>query len=139
MSYLGAALQSFVRLKNLDLSCNALVSLEGLHSLKALEQLNLYYNKLPDLTELLRLRHNPRLVEVDVRLNPVATRDPQYRLYLIHLLPALKRLDDMTVMPSERAAAGHVFTTVHFILIAVLHLLCGAFKCVNLCVFLELL
>lgn len=42
ISYIGASLQSFTRLKNLDLSCNSLVSLEGLHSLRALEKLNLW-------------------------------------------------------------------------------------------------
>lgn len=112
VSYLGAALQNFSRLKNLDLSSNALVSLEGLHSLDGLEKLNLYFNRLPDLTELFRLRHNRHLVEVDLRLNPVATQDPQYRLFLVHLLPMLQRLDDMAVMSSERAAAAGIFTTV---------------------------
>lgn len=112
VSYLGASLQNFCRLKNLDLSCNTLASLEGLHTLQCLEKLNLYYNRLPDLTELFRLRHNQKLIEVDLRLNPVASHDPQYRLFLVRLLPALERLDDMAVMPSERAASASVFTTV---------------------------
>ena len=71
-----------------------------------------YYNRLPDLTELFRLRHNQRLREVDLRLNPVTTRDPKYRLFLIQLLPELRKLDELPVMQSERAAAAGVFTTV---------------------------
>ena len=51
------------------------------------------------MTELFRLRHNQSLVELDLRLNPVGTSDPGYRLFLIHLLPNLQ------VWPAEER--GH--------------------------------
>ena len=53
------------------------------------------------MTELFRLRHNQRLVELDLRLNPVGTSDPGYRLFLIHLLPNLQ------VWPAEEQEREH--------------------------------
>ena len=51
-----------------------------------------YYNNISSLEELHRLRHNTRLQELDLRLNPVARNEPDYRLFLIHMLPNLRRL-----------------------------------------------
>lgn len=48
ISQLGASLFKMTRLKELDLSCNALDSLEGLSHLGLLEKLNLYFNRIPD-------------------------------------------------------------------------------------------
>ena len=129
ITHLGGSLQNFVRLKNVDLSCNNLVCLEGLEHLAMLERLNLYMNRVPDLTELFRLRHNAALVELDVRLNPVSGRSPEYRcagcragrrvvftparrsLCLAHLLPALEVLDTLAVSPRERKAGAGYFTS----------------------------
>jgi Leucine-rich repeat (LRR) protein len=61
ISRLGRSLRGFTRLKNLDLSRNAISNLEGLEQLPMLETLNLYYNNIPDLKELFRLRHNVKL------------------------------------------------------------------------------
>jgi len=41
---LGNSLHKFTRLKELDLSRNALISLEGIEHLKYIEKLNLYEN-----------------------------------------------------------------------------------------------
>ena len=51
-----------------------------------------YYNNVGSMEELLHLRHNSHLEELDLRLNPVAKNAPDYRLILIHLLPNLRRL-----------------------------------------------
>jgi len=42
--------------------------------------------------ELHRLHVNSKLHELDLRLNPVACSEPDYRLTLIHMLPNLRRL-----------------------------------------------
>ncbi len=79
ITHLGRSLFSFSNLTSLDLSRNALETLEvslagmerqymsiiydlqGLDHLKYLETLNLYYNNIPDLREVFRLRHNTKL------------------------------------------------------------------------------
>ncbi|XP_062501260.1 centrosomal protein of 72 kDa-like [Corticium candelabrum] len=111
ISGLGRSLRGFTRLKNLDLSRNAIVCLEGLEHLTVLEVLNLYYNNIPDLKELFRLRHNAKLKELDLRLNPVTQNQLDYRLFCVHLLPSLRRLDDRSVRDGERRAALMHFTT----------------------------
>ncbi|GFR64155.1 centrosomal protein of 72 kDa [Elysia marginata] len=64
-----------------------------------------YYNNISSLEELTRLKHNPNLQEIDLRLNPVTRNEPDYRLYLIHMLPNLRKLDDRGVRDRERQAA----------------------------------
>ena len=51
-----------------------------------------YYNNIDSLEELKRLRHNPNLNELDLRLNPITRSEPDSRLYLIHMLPNLQKL-----------------------------------------------
>ncbi|XP_006008534.1 centrosomal protein of 72 kDa [Latimeria chalumnae] len=111
ITHLGSSLKSFIRLKSLDLSRNALVSLEGIQHLKLLEKLNLYYNNVPSLIELFHLRNLNALKELDLRLNPVAKNEPDYRLFVVHMLPNLRRLDDRPVRDSERKAALMQFST----------------------------
>ncbi|XP_036394634.1 centrosomal protein of 72 kDa, partial [Megalops cyprinoides] len=103
--HLGNSLKNFVRLKILDLSHNALVSVEGLQHLKMLEQLNLYYNRIPSLREVLVLRKLKALKELDLRLNPVVKNSPEYRLHLVYALSNLRKLDDCPVRDSERKAS----------------------------------
>ncbi|XP_012945758.1 centrosomal protein of 72 kDa [Aplysia californica] len=102
---IGTSLRKFSRLKSLDFSRNALESLQGLDHLQVLEKLNLYYNNVSTLEELTRLKHNQNLKELDLRLNPVTRNEPDYRLYLIHMLPNLQKLDDRGVRDRERQAA----------------------------------
>ena len=105
ISHLGNSLQKFTRLKELDLSRNSLVSLEGLENCKYLEKLNLYYNNIYSLKEIERLKYNPVLSELDLRLNPITKEENDYRLYLIQLLPSLKLCDDRAIRDSERQMA----------------------------------
>ncbi|XP_035147739.1 centrosomal protein of 72 kDa isoform X2 [Callithrix jacchus] len=96
---------SLTGLKSLDLSRNSLVSLEGIQYLTALESLNLYYNCISSLAEVFRLHSLTELVDVDLRLNPVVKAEADYRLFVVHLLPRLRQLDDRPVRASERKAS----------------------------------
>ncbi|XP_056299793.1 centrosomal protein of 72 kDa isoform X2 [Pseudoliparis swirei] len=102
---LGNALSNFVRLKSLDLSCNVLVSIEGVKHLKVLERLILYYNDIPSLEEVTVLFELPALSEIDLRLNPLTKRYPKYRPCLVHAMPNLRKLDGCSVRDTERKAA----------------------------------
>ncbi|XP_072139544.1 centrosomal protein of 72 kDa isoform X2 [Mobula birostris] len=111
ITHLGKSLRNFTRLKTLDLSRNSLISLEGIQHLVHLEKLNLYYNNIADLKEIFLLRNLTNLKELDLRLNPVSKNESDYRLFVVHLLPNLRRLDDRPVRDSERKAALMHFST----------------------------
>ncbi|EPQ02530.1 Centrosomal protein of 72 kDa [Myotis brandtii] len=96
---------SLTGLKSLDLSRNSLVSLEGIQYLVALESLNLYYNCISSLAEVFRLHCLTELTDVDFRLNPVVKNESDYRLFVVHMLPKLRQLDDRPVRESERKAS----------------------------------
>lgn len=105
ITHLGHSLMSLRGLKCLDLSRNSLVSLEGIQYLTALESLNLYYNCISSLAEVFRLHALTELMDVDFRLNPVVKVEPDYRLFVVRLLPKLRQLDDRPVRESERKAS----------------------------------
>nr|XP_023680073.1 centrosomal protein of 72 kDa isoform X2 [Paramormyrops kingsleyae] len=109
--HLGNSLKNFVRLKSLDLSHNALVSVEGIQHLQMLEVLNLYYNNISSLKDVLFLCKLKALRELDLRLNPIVRNTPDYRLYLVHALPNLRKLDDCPVRDSERKVSIQHFPT----------------------------
>ncbi|KAI3360467.1 hypothetical protein L3Q82_002363 [Scortum barcoo] len=109
--HLGNALSNFVRLKSLDLSCNALISVEGVQHLKLLERLILYYNCIPGVEELKVLYELPALKELDVRLNPLTKRYPHYRPCLVHAMPSLRKLDGCSVRDTERKSAVMQFSS----------------------------
>ncbi|XP_077159658.1 centrosomal protein of 72 kDa [Paroedura picta] len=110
ITHLGSSLKNFIRLKSLDLSRNALVSLEGLQHLTGLERLSLYFNRVSSLSEVFRLQTLTALQEVDLRLNPVIKNESDYRLFVVHMLPNLRRLDDCPVRDHERKASLLHFT-----------------------------
>ncbi|XP_036164132.1 centrosomal protein of 72 kDa [Myotis myotis] len=105
ITHLGNSLMSLTGLKSLDLSRNSLVSLEGIQYLVALESLNLYYNCISSLAEVFRLHCLTELIDVDFRLNPVVKNESDYRLFVVHMLPKLRQLDDRPVRESERKAS----------------------------------
>lgn len=91
----------------------ACVMAQGLDHLVFLERLILYGNAITDMTvstptapdrqELYKLRANRALQDVDLRLNAVCTQGGvHYRLLVVHLLPVLRRLDDIDVRDAER-------------------------------------
>ncbi|XP_070586173.1 centrosomal protein of 72 kDa isoform X3 [Erythrolamprus reginae] len=110
ITHLGNSLKKFVYLKSLDLSRNALTTLEGLKHLTYLEKLNLYFNHISSLSEVLRLHNLTALQVVDFRLNPVVKNESDYRLFVVHMLPNLKQLDDCPVTESDRKASLLRFT-----------------------------
>uniref|UniRef100_G1LNY4 Centrosomal protein of 72 kDa n=1 Tax=Ailuropoda melanoleuca TaxID=9646 RepID=G1LNY4_AILME len=105
ITHLGTSLMNLTGLKSLDLSRNSLVSLEGIQYLPALQRLNLYYNSISSVAEVLRLRSLTELTDVDFRLNPVVKNESDYRLFVVHMLPKLRQLDDRPVRDSERKAS----------------------------------
>uniref|UniRef100_A0A8D0G841 Centrosomal protein of 72 kDa n=1 Tax=Sphenodon punctatus TaxID=8508 RepID=A0A8D0G841_SPHPU len=113
ITHLGNSLNNFTCLKSLDLSRNALVSLEGIQHLSCLEKLNLYYNQISSLSEVFRLHSLITLKDVDFRLNPVVKNESDYRLFVVHMLPNLRRLDDRPVRDGERKASLLHFTVDH--------------------------
>ncbi|KAI1886212.1 hypothetical protein AGOR_G00211670 [Albula goreensis] len=108
--HLGNSLKNFVRLKVLDLSHNVLTSVEGLQHLKMLEHLNLYFNRISSLKEVLVLRKLKALRELDLRLNPVVKNCVDYRLQLVYTLSNLRMLDDCPIRDGERKACLQHFS-----------------------------
>ncbi|KAF3839829.1 hypothetical protein F7725_018546 [Dissostichus mawsoni] len=109
--HLGNALNNFVRLKSLDLSCNAIVCIEGVQHLKVLERLILYYNRIPSLEEVNVVYELPALRELDLRLNPLTKSYPQYRPFLMHAMPNLRKLDSCPIRDTERKVAIMQFSS----------------------------
>ena len=56
-----------------------------------------YYNNISGLHEVFRLRHNAALKELDLRLNPVTKEEPDYRLFVVHMLVHLRTLGELRV------------------------------------------
>ncbi|XP_068941990.1 leucine-rich repeat-containing protein 36 [Petaurus breviceps papuanus] len=102
---IGETFKKFKNLRSLDLSRNLISSLQGIEYLSSLQDLNLYYNNIPSLAEVSRLQALPCLKELDLRLNPVVRKDTDYRLFAVHMLQNLEKLDDRVVRDSERKAA----------------------------------
>jgi hypothetical protein len=59
--------------------------------------------------ELERLCRNKKLLELDLRLNPISKEEIDYRLYLIFTLPSLRLLDDREIRDNERQMAVSYF------------------------------
>jgi len=57
-----------------------------------LENVNLYYNNLSTLEDVAPLRFNSTITNLDLRLNPVARTEADYRLFVVNILPNLKIL-----------------------------------------------
>ena len=60
--------------------------------LQSLEKINVYYNNVSAMSELLKLARNPQLQQIDIRLNPISVMSTEYRLLLVHALPQLRNL-----------------------------------------------
>ncbi|XP_013361367.1 PREDICTED: centrosomal protein of 72 kDa isoform X5 [Chinchilla lanigera] len=108
ITHLGSSLMHLTGLKSLDLSRNSLVSLEGIQYLVSLESLNLYYNCISSLAEVFRLHVLTELQDVDLRLNPVVKNEPDYRLFVLHMLPRLRQLESRHLLspPSVQHQCG---------------------------------
>ncbi|KAF8068426.1 LRRC9 [Scenedesmus sp. PABB004] len=102
----GEALAPLARLRELRLEDNALRSLGGLGgALRGLTALHLGGNRLADAADLDRLGALPRLADVSLAGNPLASR-PGCRALLIGRCAALATADRQPVTDDERSAAA---------------------------------
>ena len=104
LSSLGNNLHILSSLTHLDVSRNNITSLSGLDGLLTLESLNLYYNKIDDMRQILLLQLHSSLRALDMRLNPVC-RQEGYRSFVIYTLPWITKLDEREVREEERQMA----------------------------------
>lgn len=94
-----------MNLTELNLSRNSIASLDGLAALPRLTTLNLYFNKISSLAEVLHLRGSVVLSSVDLRLNAV-TKEEGYRRFVLSHLPSLTSLDERRVTSFELESAA---------------------------------
>jgi hypothetical protein len=98
---------------SIAVSRNSLASLEGVEFMEKLSTLNISYNKIIDMSELLRMRGLHQVVELDLRMNPVCKQE-SYRLFVIKYLPRLKRLDGKDISTAERARSERLFSNLDY-------------------------
>ena len=70
------------------------ILIQGLENCTLLENVNLYYNNLSTLEDLSPLKDNSHITTLDLRLNPVARTETDYRLFVVNILPNLKILGE---------------------------------------------
>lgn len=87
-----------------------LFRLQGVQHLKVLERLILYYNCIPSVEEVKVLYELPALRELDLRLNPLTKSYPQYRPYLVHAMPSLRKLGKTRPCRPDCADSRSVFS-----------------------------
>ncbi len=88
----------------ISLSLNKITSLSFFRGLNKLEELFLRKNKIDSLKEIHHLKHCTSLKVLWLWDNPLSNH-PNYRLYIIKVLPKLKKLDNAAVSEEERMAA----------------------------------
>jgi hypothetical protein len=99
------------RLPNVEtiaLSVNELETLEPFPHCPKLRELFLRKNKIANLSELEYLKSLPELRVLWLTDNPL-TEEPDYREITIAVLPGLTKLDEVDILPEERAAAKAKF------------------------------
>lgn len=104
-------LHKLKELQYLNLALNNISQIEGLQSCESLQKLDLTLNFI-DLAHLeysiRSLQHNRCLRELHLTGNP-CTDWPHYRLFVIHLLPQLTKLDSLDIKKSEVIKAKQSF------------------------------
>eukprot|EP00041_Stephanoeca_diplocostata_P006275 m.79537 g.79537 ORF g.79537 m.79537 type:complete len:254 (+) comp16274_c0_seq2:147-908(+) len=100
-----------LRLKTLLLTNNKITRIaEDLaESVPALEEIHMKNNSLTELGDLEPLKSVKKLVRLSLIGNPVS-HHPNYRLYVIHLLPALRQLDFQKIKDVERQQSKDLFS-----------------------------
>ncbi|KAJ3165929.1 hypothetical protein HDU88_003804 [Geranomyces variabilis] len=99
-----SVLRTMTNLEVLSLAINSIKSLSAFRDLTALKELYLRRNQISDIGELQHLRRLSNLNVLWLSENPIASH-PQYRQFVISLLPNLRKLDDTDVTRQEREMA----------------------------------
>jgi len=92
-------------LEVLSLSLNKLTSLSDFQHCKNLQELYVKKNQISSLSEIVWLRGLSRLRHLWLAENPCAEGDDRYRQTVIHNLPQLEKLDNISITSEERADA----------------------------------
>ena len=91
-------------LETISLSLNKLVSLSFFKNWNNLKELFLRKNKIENLREIQYLKNLPNLKVLWLWDNPCSNH-PNYRLYIVKMLPKLQKLDNAAVSQEEKLAA----------------------------------
>ena len=75
----------------------------------------MYYNNVSLLSEVLKLAQNPKLKEIDVRLNPVSVMSTEYRLMLVHALTSLTLLGESSLPSLCKPPSTLTIIAIHII------------------------
>eukprot|EP01017_Pseudomicrothorax_dubius_P002954 TRINITY_DN10295_c0_g1_i1.p1 TRINITY_DN10295_c0_g1~~TRINITY_DN10295_c0_g1_i1.p1 ORF type:complete len:142 (+),score=26.85 TRINITY_DN10295_c0_g1_i1:100-525(+) len=103
-----------IKLQWIDLSHNYLVTLsEDIQKFVNLRTLYLHRNFIYDMKEFTKLQPLQNLKSLTIHGNPIETI-PNFRLYVIGILPNLQRLDSVLVSKKERDNANVFINHFHF-------------------------
>lgn len=97
-------LRDMINIEVLSLSINKIDSLRDFVNCQKLQELYLRRNNIKDISEVRYLQNLPRLRTLWLSENPCAEH-PNYRNYVIKLLPNLMKLDNQDVTHEERQGA----------------------------------
>lgn len=93
---------TFQNLQWIDLSHNYLETLDyDFQDIPQLKMLYLHCNYIYDMNQLKKLQHLQELKTLTIHGNPL-TNVPSFRIYVIAILPHLKKLDSVVVSRKER-------------------------------------
>jgi len=110
------------RIKLLNLSHNLIYSLEGITSLGYLEDLDLSFNKIRSVNELMKISNKPLLKKLSIAKNPL-TNHPNHRRIILVVFPNLEKLDDLDISLEIRSCHEEIFVQLSLTLIPFLYLL----------------
>jgi len=113
ISSLVGAFEGLVRLQKLDLSCNAIVVLQGLEGLGGLKEVDLSCNAIVDVKEVEVMGGSPTLSSLMVENNPLCVGGDYYRLRVLVRLPTLTVLDHQDVSAEEKVKAHNLHGNAH--------------------------
>mmetsp|Transcript_27191 Transcript_27191/g.24077 ORF Transcript_27191/g.24077 Transcript_27191/m.24077 type:complete len:236 (+) Transcript_27191:34-741(+) len=97
-------LSEIPNVETVSLSLNKISSLANFRDCNNLKELYLRKNKIENLKEIHHLKHLPNLKVLWLWDNPLSNHK-HYRLYIIKVLPKLKKLDNAAVSQEEKLAA----------------------------------
>ena len=95
-------------IETIALSVNEIKTLAPFQHCVHLRELFLRRNKIPSLSEINYLTGLPELQTLWLADNPI-TKEPNYRKFVIAMLPHLTKLDEVDITPQEREEATKVF------------------------------